>query len=268
MHDLGITSDVCNVNGGAIALGHPIGMSGTRIALTLALELRRRGGGLGAARSAVAAVKATRCCCAASDPFGPAAGLRQLPRLDRAGRPFALFKPAQRWSKPIRPRWKLEHQLYRLPFTRRRSHSHPTHGTSEAIVATSLLRSAPSWQSWRSSPRVSAWCTVAKRSVPPNGIRVSHRSSRSSRRHAATRSRIRSTSSSSPLSNIVPTRRKMARCPTMIASTTAPRHASSARWDSSAARSISRPSKTRSATAAPSRSIHPPIARSTSEASI
>ena len=49
MHDLGISSDVCNVNGGAIALGHPIGMSGTRIALTLALELRRRGGGLGAA---------------------------------------------------------------------------------------------------------------------------------------------------------------------------------------------------------------------------
>ena len=49
MHDLGITADVCNVNGGAIALGHPIGMSGTRIVLTLALELRRRGGGLGAA---------------------------------------------------------------------------------------------------------------------------------------------------------------------------------------------------------------------------
>jgi acetyl-CoA C-acetyltransferase len=49
MHDLGITVDVCNVNGGAIALGHPIGMSGTRIVLTLALELRRRGGGLGAA---------------------------------------------------------------------------------------------------------------------------------------------------------------------------------------------------------------------------
>ena len=38
-----------NVNGGAIALGHPIGMSGARIALHLALELRRRGGGLGAA---------------------------------------------------------------------------------------------------------------------------------------------------------------------------------------------------------------------------
>jgi acetyl-CoA C-acetyltransferase len=49
MHDLGITADICNVNGGAIALGHPIGMSGTRIALTLAFELRRRGGGLGAA---------------------------------------------------------------------------------------------------------------------------------------------------------------------------------------------------------------------------
>jgi acetyl-CoA C-acetyltransferase len=49
MSDLGISSDVCNVNGGAIALGHPVGMSGARIALTLALELRRRGGGTGAA---------------------------------------------------------------------------------------------------------------------------------------------------------------------------------------------------------------------------
>jgi acetyl-CoA C-acetyltransferase len=49
MADLGITSEVCNVNGGAIALGHPIGMSGTRLPLTLALELRRRGGGIGAA---------------------------------------------------------------------------------------------------------------------------------------------------------------------------------------------------------------------------
>jgi acetyl-CoA C-acetyltransferase len=49
MAELGITSDVCNVNGGAIALGHPVGMSGARLALTLALELRRRGGGLGAA---------------------------------------------------------------------------------------------------------------------------------------------------------------------------------------------------------------------------
>ena len=49
MRDLGIGPDVTNVNGGAIALGHPVGMSGTRIALTLALELRRRGGGIGAA---------------------------------------------------------------------------------------------------------------------------------------------------------------------------------------------------------------------------
>ena len=38
-----------NVNGGAIALGHPIGMSGTRVVITLINELRRRGGGLGAA---------------------------------------------------------------------------------------------------------------------------------------------------------------------------------------------------------------------------
>jgi acetyl-CoA C-acetyltransferase len=47
--DLGISEDVVNVNGGAISLGHPIGMSGNRLALTLAHELRRRGGGHGAA---------------------------------------------------------------------------------------------------------------------------------------------------------------------------------------------------------------------------
>jgi acetyl-CoA C-acetyltransferase len=47
--DLGVSPEMVNVNGGAIALGHPIGMSGARLALTLALELRRRGGGLGAA---------------------------------------------------------------------------------------------------------------------------------------------------------------------------------------------------------------------------
>lgn len=46
---LGIDPEKVNVNGGAIALGHPIGMSGARIVLHLALELRRRGGGLGAA---------------------------------------------------------------------------------------------------------------------------------------------------------------------------------------------------------------------------
>jgi acetyl-CoA C-acetyltransferase len=46
---LGIGWDRLNVNGGAIALGHPIGASGARLALTLIMELRRRGGGLGAA---------------------------------------------------------------------------------------------------------------------------------------------------------------------------------------------------------------------------
>ncbi len=49
MKELGVSADIVNVNGGAIALGHPIGMSGARLALTLALELGRRGGGLGAA---------------------------------------------------------------------------------------------------------------------------------------------------------------------------------------------------------------------------
>ncbi len=46
---LGVDPDRVNVNGGAIALGHPVGMSGARIALHLALELKRRGGGVGAA---------------------------------------------------------------------------------------------------------------------------------------------------------------------------------------------------------------------------
>jgi len=49
MDALGVSDQMVNVNGGAIALGHPIGMSGTRVALTLAYELKRRGGGMGAA---------------------------------------------------------------------------------------------------------------------------------------------------------------------------------------------------------------------------
>jgi acetyl-CoA C-acetyltransferase len=49
VEDLGIDTDQVNVNGGAIALGHPIGMSGARLVVTLVDELRRRGGGLGAA---------------------------------------------------------------------------------------------------------------------------------------------------------------------------------------------------------------------------
>ncbi len=47
--DLGIDEDKVNVNGGAVALGHPIGASGARVVLTLALELQRRGGGTGIA---------------------------------------------------------------------------------------------------------------------------------------------------------------------------------------------------------------------------
>jgi acetyl-CoA C-acetyltransferase len=46
---LGLDPELVNVNGGALALGHPIGVSGARITLHLALELARRGGGIGAA---------------------------------------------------------------------------------------------------------------------------------------------------------------------------------------------------------------------------
>ena len=49
MRMLGVDESKVNVNGGAIALGHPIGASGARILGTLAHELRRRGGGLGVA---------------------------------------------------------------------------------------------------------------------------------------------------------------------------------------------------------------------------
>ena len=49
MSDLEIDASNVNVNGGAIAMGHPVGASGARIALHLVLELGRRGGGLGAA---------------------------------------------------------------------------------------------------------------------------------------------------------------------------------------------------------------------------
>jgi acetyl-CoA C-acetyltransferase len=49
MKELGVDPDKVNVNGGAVAMGHPIGMSGARIVLHLALELARRGGGVGAA---------------------------------------------------------------------------------------------------------------------------------------------------------------------------------------------------------------------------
>ena len=49
MNKLGISADVTNVNGGAIAIGHPVGASGARLLTTLIFELKRRGGGLGAA---------------------------------------------------------------------------------------------------------------------------------------------------------------------------------------------------------------------------
>jgi acetyl-CoA C-acetyltransferase len=48
-HLLGISPDRVNVNGGAVALGHPIGASGARVVTTLIAELQRRGGGIGAA---------------------------------------------------------------------------------------------------------------------------------------------------------------------------------------------------------------------------
>ena len=58
---LGADEEIVNVNGGAVALGHPIGASGGRIVGTMVHELRRNGGGLGSPRSAPAAARATPC---------------------------------------------------------------------------------------------------------------------------------------------------------------------------------------------------------------
>ncbi len=51
--ELGLERDKCNVNGGAISLGHPLGATGTRLVLTLAMELRRSGGRLGVASACI-----------------------------------------------------------------------------------------------------------------------------------------------------------------------------------------------------------------------
>jgi len=68
MKDLGITDEIVNVNGGAIAFGHPIGMSGTRIVGTLIQELRRRGGAASAPpHCAAGAARVTRRSFAPSD---------------------------------------------------------------------------------------------------------------------------------------------------------------------------------------------------------
>jgi acetyl-CoA acetyltransferase family protein len=52
-HDLGLDRDKVNVNGGAIALGHPLGATGTRLLITLLYELERRGGGVGVASACI-----------------------------------------------------------------------------------------------------------------------------------------------------------------------------------------------------------------------
>ena len=53
----GLPAEKVNVNGGAVALGHPIGASGARIIVTLMHELKRRGGGLALLQFAAAAAK-------------------------------------------------------------------------------------------------------------------------------------------------------------------------------------------------------------------
>ena len=81
MRDLGITDERVNVNGGAIAIGHPIGASGARIALHLVLELGGAAEGWAPRRCAGAAARAARCCCAC--PRRPGVTERRLSRVGR-----------------------------------------------------------------------------------------------------------------------------------------------------------------------------------------
>jgi acetyl-CoA acetyltransferase len=53
MKELGISSDIVNVNGGAVGLGHPLAATGSRLVLTLALELKRSGGTYGIATACI-----------------------------------------------------------------------------------------------------------------------------------------------------------------------------------------------------------------------
>lgn len=81
VRDLGVDPDRVNVNGGAIALGHPVGMSGARLILSLALELRR-GGGTGVAALCGGGGQETRCCCGPPHergaPVGPPLSARPV----------------------------------------------------------------------------------------------------------------------------------------------------------------------------------------------
>src|SRR4029079_17019130 len=102
--ELGIDVDKVNVNGGAIALGHPVGMSGARIALHLALELKRRGGGVGVAPlcggggqgdALVLRAPARVACAPAGAPSacrGPPRGAARPPR--RSGRAASTSPPS------------------------------------------------------------------------------------------------------------------------------------------------------------------------------
>ena len=100
-------ADIVNVNGGAIAIGHPIGMSGARITLHLALELQRRGGGIGAAAlcggggqgdALIVRVPPARGCeLGRHEPCGLIGGFRAS--VSRSARPTS----PNSWSGPGRP---------------------------------------------------------------------------------------------------------------------------------------------------------------------
>jgi hypothetical protein len=103
MRELGIDPEKVNVNGGAIALGHPIGMSGARIVLHLALELRRRGGGVGAAGAVRRRRPGRRADPARARPCGVASPTRDAAAAPRPAAGGGRRAPtSRRWSSGAR----------------------------------------------------------------------------------------------------------------------------------------------------------------------
>ena len=84
--------DKVNVNGGAIALGHPVGMSGARIVLHLALELKRRGGGIGAAALCGGGGQGDALIVRVSRERGPTSSVDDLVARARAGEARAVAR--------------------------------------------------------------------------------------------------------------------------------------------------------------------------------
>ena len=212
VRELGLDEEKVNVNGGAIAIGHPLGMSGARLVVTLLHELRRRGGRYGVATMCVGVGRARR---------------RSFERLDasRISPPMAVATDASTGSSS----------------TARRSRAPPPATSSSPRPA---RRSAP--RSWRASPR----STAPSRPRAPRSTATGARRPRTSAPASCTRSPTRSprtarssrSSSRATSARRSPRRRPSSSAPSRTSASTPPR---SARSPAARTRSAARCSRTR-----------------------